>query len=91
MAVRELLADESEGGRVGKGAASLVGFFGATPVAQQTVTAITDGSTGTAAATNGIAALTGTYNSTLLINAIATLADGIARNRTALRNLGLIA
>lgn len=67
-----------------------LGFFGATPVVQQTVTAITDGSTGTAAATNGIQPLTATYNSTLLINSIATLADGIARLRTAMRNLGAV-
>ena len=79
------------GVQVSQSATDVVGFFGETPVVQQTVTAITDGSSGTAAATNGIAVLTGTYNSTLLINAIATLADGIERNRTALRNLGLVA
>jgi hypothetical protein len=59
---------------------SKIGFYGKTPVArrgnasQAVVAAVTDGSTGTAAATNGIAPLSGTYNSTLLINAIATLA-----------------
>jgi hypothetical protein len=77
--------------KLGQSATDTVGLYGATPVAQQTVTAITDGSTGAAAATNGIAALTGTYNSTLLINAIATLADGIARMRTAMRNVGIVA
>lgn len=75
---------------VGQSSTDTLGFHGATPIARATVTAITDGSTGTAAATNGIAALTGTYNSTLLINAIATLADGINRLRTALVNKGLI-
>lgn len=79
------------GVQVSQSASDVVGFFGVTPVAQQTITAITDGSTGTAAATNGIQPLTGTYNSTLLINAIATLADGQARIRTALRNFGLVA
>lgn len=78
------------GVQVSQSATDVIGFFGVTPVVKQTVTAITDGSTGTAAATNGIAALTGTYNSTLLINAIATLADGHARTLTALRNLGLV-
>lgn len=78
------------GASVGQSASDVVGFHGATAIAQAAVTAITDGSTGTAAATNGIQALTGTYNSTLLINSIATLADGINRLRTALVNKGLI-
>lgn len=66
---------------VGQSASDLIGFYGATPLAQQAgsaqaaVTTVTDGSTGTAAATNGIQPLTGTYNSTLLINSIATLAQ----------------
>lgn len=77
--------------KLGQSTTDVVGFHGVTPIAMATVTALTDGSTGTAAATNGIAALTGTYNSTLLINAIATLADGINRLRTALVNKGLIA
>jgi hypothetical protein len=76
---------------VGQSTTDTVGFHGATPIAKATVTALTDGSTGTANAATGIAALTGTYNSTLLINAIATLADGINRLRTALVNKGLIA
>lgn len=70
-----------EGHQYGSSATtSKLGWFGATPVVQPTsasqaaVAAVTDGSTGTGAYTNGIAALTGTYNSTLLINAIATLA-----------------
>jgi hypothetical protein len=67
-----------------------LGFYGATPIVKATVTAVTDGSTGTAAATNGIQPLTATYNSTLLINSIATLADGINRIRTALANVGLV-
>lgn len=79
------------GVKVGQSSTDTVGFYGSTPIARLTVTAITDGSTGTAAATNGIQPLTGTYNSTILINAIATLADGIARNRAALVSLGLIA
>ena len=69
-----------DGYTVGQSATDLVGFYGATPIVQPTsasqavVSAVTDGSGGTGAYTNGIAALTGTYNSTILANAIATLA-----------------
>lgn len=69
----------------------LVGFYGVTPIAKATVTALTDGSTGTANAATGIQPLTGTYNSTILINSIATLADGVNRIRTALVNVGIVA
>jgi len=83
----------SGGATHGQSAADLVGFYGATPIAQPSgaaQAAVVDGSTGTAAATNGIAALTGTYNSTLLINAIATLAAQSNAIRNALVSLGLI-
>lgn len=66
---------------VGQSAADLVAFYGATPIAQRgnasqaVAVAVVDGSVGTAAATNGIAALTATYNSTLIVNSIATLAE----------------
>jgi len=66
---------------LGQSAADLVGFYGATPIAQRgnasqaVAVAVTDASAGAAAATNGIAALTGTYNSTLIVNSIATLAE----------------
>lgn len=68
-------------------------FYGATPVVQPTAAAqaaITDGSTGTAAPTNGVAALTGTYNSTLLINAIATIVASVNELRASMVALGLI-
>jgi hypothetical protein len=52
--------------------------------------AITDASGGTAAATNGILTLTGTYNSAILANAIATLAAQGNAMRNALVSLGLI-
>lgn len=81
------------GVKVGQSATDTVGFYGTTPVARiadAAQAAITDGSTGTAAATNGIAALTGTYNSTLLINAIATLAAQGNALRNALVSVGLI-
>ena len=91
MAIGKQLSDNNpDGTSLGQSATDLVSFHGATPIAKATVTALTDGSTGTAAATNGIAALTGAYNSTLLINAIATLADGINRLRTSLVDKGLI-
>lgn len=83
----------ADGYAVGQSAADLVGFYGATPIAQPSgaaQAAVTDGSTGTAAPTNGIAALTGTYNSTLLINAIATLAAQGNAIRNALVSVGII-
>lgn len=78
--------------QIGGATTSTLGFYGATPIAQKAAAGqaqITDGSTGTAAATNGIAALTGTYNSTLLINAIATLAAGVNAANATLTSLGL--
>lgn len=79
--------------QVGDATTDTLGFYGATPIAQPAgaaQAAVTDGSTGTAAATNGIAALTATYNSTLLINAIATLAAQGNALRNAMVSLGLI-
>jgi len=70
---------KSSGGySLGQSATDLVGFYGATPIVQPTsasqavVTAITDASGGTGAYTNGVLTLTGTYNSAILGNAIAT-------------------
>lgn len=89
------LDDGNDDGTVlGQSTSTKLGFFGlATPIVQPVgaaQAAITDGSTGTAAATNGIAALTATYNSTLLINAIATLAAQGNALRNALVSLNLI-
>ena len=78
---------------MGQSASDLIGFYSATPIAQTSgadQAAIVDGSTGTAAPTNGIAPVTGTYNSTLIINAIATLAAQSNAIRNALVSLGLI-
>lgn len=88
---------------VGQSATDLVGFYGATPVVRPTsssqavVTAITDASGGTGAYTNGVLTLTGTYNSAILGNAIATLilqgnANKVLANqlRADLVSLGLI-
>lgn len=84
---------ESGGEQIGQSATDLVGFYGSTPQVQPTnaaQAAVTDGSTGTASATSGIQALTSSYNSTLLGNAIATLAAQTNQIRSALVSLGLI-
>lgn len=77
----------------GQSASDLHSFYGATPIAQPTAAAqaaITDSSGGTAAPTTGVAALTGTYNSTIIANAFATvIAQGNAL-RLALVNVGLV-
>lgn len=78
---------------VGQSATDLVGFYGAPPIAQKAAAAqaaVTDASGGTAAATNGILTLTGTYNSTIIADAIATLAAQGNALRAALVSLGLI-
>lgn len=78
---------------VGQSASDLVGFYGTTPIVQPSGSAqaaVTDASGGTAAATNGILTLTGTYNSTIIANAIATLAAQSNAMRNALVSLGII-
>lgn len=82
-----------DGFNVGQSATDLVGFYGATPVVQPTAAAqahITDGSGGAASATTGMQALTSSYNSTILGNALATLAAGQNAVRDALVSLGII-
>lgn len=76
---------------VGQSATDLVGFYGNTPLAQIAAAgqaALTDNSVGTASTV--IAALTGTYNSTLIVAAIASLALQGNSIRNALVSLGLI-
>jgi hypothetical protein len=93
MATDHLSKLNPDGTTMGQTAADKVGFYGATPIAQRTnaaQTAITDGSTGTANPATGVAALTATYNSTLLINALATIIAQTNEFRTALVNIGLI-
>lgn len=83
----------SGGTQYGQSATDLISFYGATPISQPTLAAeaaITDSSGGTASATSGIQALTSSYSSTLLGNAIATLAAQTNAMRNALVNLGLI-
>lgn len=94
MSVKELSDYNPDGTRVGQASADKVGFYGATPVARPSGSAqaaVTDASGGTAAATNGIATITATYNSTIIANAIATLAAQGNAMRNALVSLGLIA
>jgi hypothetical protein len=82
-----------DGYSVGQDATDKVGFYGASPVAQPTAAAqaaIVDASGGTAAATNGILTLTGTYNSAILGNAIATIAAQTNAIRNALVSVGII-
>lgn len=70
---------------------SKVGFFGTTPIARPAGAAqalVTDASGGAAAPTNGILTLTGTYNSAIIANAIATLAAQTNAIQAALVALG---
>ena len=67
-----------------------IGFFGATPVVQQTdIGALTDSTGGTA--DNTVAAVSGSGADTVINNNFADLIDQINQLRTTLRNLGLMA
>lgn len=94
MAVQRQLGDgDSEGTTLGRTATALISFYGATPIVRPAATAqatVVDASGGTAAATNGILTLTGTYNSAIIGNAIATLAAQTNAIQAALVSLGLI-
>lgn len=93
MAVRYLDDGAVDGTVLGQAATSYVGFYGATPVVRPSAAAqaaITDGSTGTANSATGVAALTATYNSTLLINAIATIVAQTNAIRSALVSVGIM-
>lgn len=92
MGVKQLSDGGPDGLKIGQSSTDLIGYYGATPVARPTVkAAITDGSTGTAAVTNGVLALTATYNSTILVNAIATIIESITSLRAALVSAGIVA
>lgn len=93
MAKTQLSQANPDGISLGQTTADLISFYGVTPIVQPTAASqatITDGSGGAAAPTNGVAALTGTYNSTLLINALATIIAQTNAMRTVLVNLGLM-
>lgn len=93
MAMRHLTNRDADGTSLGYNTSDLITFYGGTARAQPSGTyqgQITDGSTGTANISTGIAALTGSYNSTLLINALATLTAGHNALAAALVSLNLI-
>jgi hypothetical protein len=96
MAVEYLDKNNADGTVFGQGSASTnkISFYGATPVSRPSGSAqaaVTDGSGGAASATTGVQALTSSYNSTLIANALATVIAQTNAFRTALVNLGLIA
>lgn len=87
------LRTTEDGVQLGLASTDKVGFYGATPVVQPAAAAqaaVTDASGGTGAATNGILTLTGTYNSAIIANAIATLAAQGNAIRAALVSVGII-
>lgn len=76
---------------LGQSATDLVGVYGATPIAQPAhanQAALTDNTVGTVSTV--LAALTGTYNSTLIVNALASLAAQGNALRNALVSVGII-
>ena len=83
-----------DGFRIGQASTDYVGFYGKTPIVQPSgaaQAAITDSSGGTANSATGVATITGTYNSTILANAFATVIAQQNAIRLALVNLGVIA
>ena len=87
-------ATNTHDGKVfGNSTSDLIAFYGGAPIARLAAAAqavITDGSVGTANTTTGVGALTGTYNSTLIVNAIATLVAQGNALRAAMVSLNLI-
>lgn len=93
MSVQQLSKGNDDGASFGQSPTDPISFYGVTPINQPNATAqaaITDASGGTAAATNGIVTITATYNSTIIANAIATLAAQTNAIRNALTSLGAI-
>lgn len=79
------------GSVVGQSSSDLVAFYGSTPIAQPAAAAqglLTDSTVGVASTV--LAPLTGTYNSTLIVAAIASLAAQGNAIQAALVSLGLI-
>ena len=92
MAINQLSDGGPDGTVIGQSSTDLVGFYGGTPRARQSVpAAITDASGGVAAVTNGVLTLTGTYNSTIIANALATIIASQTSMRAALVSLGIVA
>lgn len=93
MAVNQLSDGNGSGVSLGQSITDLISFYGVTPIAQKAAAAqavIVDASGGTAAPTNGILTVTGTYNSTILANAIATMAAQQNAMQAVLVSVGLM-
>jgi len=90
----EFNSPKSDGGiTIGQSATDLVGFYAATPIVQPTSAsqaAIVNSAGGTASATTGLQALTGSYNSTLIANSLATVVVLVNKLRADMVALGLI-
>lgn len=93
MAAQQLSDGGADGACLGQSTTDKVGFYGVTPIAQKAAAAqavIVDASGGTAAPTNGILTLTGTYNSTIIANAIATMVAQQNAMQAVLVSVGLM-
>ena len=93
MPIKQLTDGDPDGSQLGQTNTERLGFFGTTPIVRPTgaaQTAITDSSGGTANPATGVAAITATYNQTVIANAFATVIAQTNALRLALVNLGLI-
>lgn len=89
----QYLGRRTDGISVGKSITDAVSLYGVTPVAQPAdaaQAAITDSSGGTANATTGVATITGTYNSAIIANALATVIAQTNSIRAALVSVGIM-
>lgn len=78
---------------MGQSTTDLIAFYAKTPIVQPTSASqalITNSAGGTASATTGLQALSGTYNSTLIANSFATVVVLVNQLRADLVSLGLI-
>lgn len=83
----------ADGRQLGVSVTDLVGFWGKAPIVQPKGAAqalVVDSSGGVAAPTNGILTLTATFNSTIIANAIATIAAQTNAIQAALVAAGLM-
>jgi hypothetical protein len=94
MAARQLSSGDADGTALGQSATDKIGFYGATPVARRAGStlqaALTNSTGGTANTTTGLATITGTYNSTIIANALTTLYAQLEEIRGALVSVGII-
>jgi len=94
MGVRYIGNRDVDGTSLGYNTSDLLTFYGGTPRAQPSgaaQAAITDASGGAAAPTNGVLTITGTYNSAIIANALATIIAQGNAIRAALVSLNLMA